>query len=58
MTKDNGPLTKDKKPWIFLALWFAWLGMMVYMSRNEWGVAKPKGQPLQGTLDRRKEKRE
>lgn len=48
MTNENGqPAKTDMKPWILLALWFAWLGMMAYMGRHEWGVSKAKSQPQQ-----------
>jgi hypothetical protein len=28
-------------PWIFLALWLAWVLFLAYMGRNEWGRERP-----------------
>jgi hypothetical protein len=37
-----GPL-----PWIALALWFVWLAALAFMSRGEWGKAKPAHAPAE-----------
>ena len=50
---DAGAPTPNSKPplgplpWIVLALWFAWLAALAFMSRGEWGKAKPAHAPVE-----------